>query len=209
MKKPDIYLKIAFLLVLWALVASAVTKDCRKCMKGSLILSCSQNKNEVSQFPEKTETATFGAGCFWHVEDAFRHVEGVIDSTVGYTGGQTEYPTYKEVCTDRTGHAEVVQILYDPSLVSYSELLEVFWTIHDPTTLNRQGRDIGKQYRSAIFYHNENQRTLAEASRSELEISKQFDKPIVTEITSASTFYPAEEYHQQYFEKMGIKSCPR
>jgi peptide-methionine (S)-S-oxide reductase len=153
------------------------------------------------------EKATFAAGCFWGVEFAFAKVPGVVSTQVGYTGGHTENPTYKDVCTDRTGHAEAVEITYDPAKISYQQLLDVFWSIHDPTTLNRQGPDVGTQYRSAVFYHREQQRVAAEASKRKLEKSGRFDKPIVTEITPASKFYRAEEYHQRYFEKHGLPSC--
>ncbi|MFA0822003.1 MAG: peptide-methionine (S)-S-oxide reductase MsrA [Methanomethylovorans sp.] len=153
------------------------------------------------------EKATFAAGCFWGVEANFRRVKGVIATAVGYTGGHFEDPTYKDVCTGRTGHAEAVDLLFDPSIVSYTQLLEVFWNLHDPTTLNRQGPDIGTQYRSVIFYHSEQQRSEAVASKETAQISGKFKKPIVTEIVPASTFYRAEEYHQQYFEKGGIGGC--
>jgi peptide-methionine (S)-S-oxide reductase len=153
------------------------------------------------------ELATFGAGCFWGVEVAFRQIRGVRDALVGYLGGTLANPTYKDVCTGRTGHAEVVQVEYDPAEVTYDRLLEVFWENHDPTTLNRQGPDVGTQYRSAIFYHSPEQKAAAEASRSRLEASGKLRRPIVTEITSASTFYPAEDYHQRYLEKRGLASC--
>lgn len=153
------------------------------------------------------EKATFAAGCFWGVEANFRRVKGVIATAVGYTGGHFEDPTYKDVCTGKTGHAEAVDLLFDPSIVSYTQLLEVFWNIHDPTTLNRQGPDIGTQYRSVIFYHNEQQRSEAVASKENAQRSGKFKKPIVTEIVPASTFYRAEGYHQQYFEKGGIGGC--
>lgn len=145
------------------------------------------------------EKATFGAGCFWGVEAEFRKVDGVTDVAVGYSGGTTKDPTYKDVCSGATGHAEVVEVEYDPSKVSYEELLEVFWNNHDPTTPNRQGWDIGTQYRSAIFYHSPEQEATARASKD--KIQERFKKPIVTEITPASEFYRAEEYHQRYFEK--------
>ncbi|MFQ5903479.1 MAG: peptide-methionine (S)-S-oxide reductase MsrA [Candidatus Binatia bacterium] len=150
-----------------------------------------------------TEKATFGAGCFWGIEAAFRKVQGVVSTTVGYSGGTLKNPTYKDVCTDQTGHAEVVQVEYDPSKVSYDELLDLFWQLHDPTTLNRQGPDIGSQYRSAIFFHNPEQKSAAEASKEKLQKSGRYKKPVVTEITPASEFYRAEEYHQRYFEKHG------
>lgn len=155
----------------------------------------------------KQEKATFGAGCFWGVEVAFRQVPGVIDATAGYLGGTLPNPTYQDVCTGRTGHAEVVEVTYDPSKVTYQDLLNVFWSSHDPTTLNRQGPDRGTQYRSAIFYHDEAQRQAAIASKDQWSGSGRFSSPIVTEITPASTFYPAEEYHQRYLEKRGLASC--
>ena len=154
-----------------------------------------------------TELATFGAGCFWGVEVTFRNTPGVKDAIVGYLGGTLANPTYKDVCTGRTGHAEVVQVTYDPAEVTYDKLLDVFWENHDPTTLNRQGPDVGTQYRSAIFYHTSEQKRVAEESKASLEASKRFRRPIVTEITAASTFYQAEDYHQRYLEKRGLASC--
>lgn len=151
--------------------------------------------------------ATFAAGCFWGVESEFRNLKGVTNATVGYTGGTTSNPTYKEVCTGRTGHAEAVELDFDPAQISYDDLLNAFWQLHDPTTLNRQGPDHGTQYRSAIFYHTPEQETAAKASRDRLAASGQFKRPIVTEITPASTFRRAEEYHQQYFAKNGIAAC--
>jgi len=151
--------------------------------------------------------ATFAAGCFWGVEAAFRRVPGVVDAVVGYTGGTTENPTYRQVCSDRTGHAEAVEVLYDPAQVSYEQLLNVFWEMHDPTTRNRQGPDFGSQYRSAIFYHTPEQKDAAEASRQRLQDSGRYHKPIVTEVTPAATFYRAEEYHQRYLEKHGGAHC--
>ena len=149
------------------------------------------------------EKATFAAGCFWGVEAAFRQVKGVVSTSVGYTGGSFDDPTYKDVCSGRTGHAETVEVEYDPSKVSYEELLTVFWDSHDPTTLNRQGPDVGTQYRSAIFFHTPEQGSAAIASKEKLQRSGRYKKPIVTEITPASQFYRAEDYHQQYFEKRG------
>jgi peptide-methionine (S)-S-oxide reductase len=153
------------------------------------------------------EKATFGAGCFWGVEVAFRQVPGVMNATAGYLGGTLPNPTYEDVCTGRTGHAEVVEVTYDPSQVSYDDLLNVFWSSHDPTTLNRQGPDRGTQYRSAIFYHDEAQKAAATASKTAWDSSGKFPRPIVTEITPASPFYRAEEYHQRYLEKRGLASC--
>ena len=153
------------------------------------------------------ETATFGAGCFWGVEAAFRQIKGVTETAVGYEGGAMVNPTYRDVCTDQTGHAEVVQVQFDPAQVSYDDLLKVFWENHDPTQRNRQGPDIGSQYRTVIFYHTPEQKAIAEASRAQLEASGIFKKPIVTQIVPAETFYPAEEYHQQYLEKRGLSTC--
>jgi peptide-methionine (S)-S-oxide reductase len=151
--------------------------------------------------------ATFAAGCFWGVEAAFRQVQGVLETAVGYSGGDYNNPSYKDVCTGKTGHAEVVRVKFDPERVSYEELLEVFWSEHNPTTKNRQGWDIGTKYRSAIFYHDDEQKALAIESRDRLEASGKYRKPIVTEITQASEFYPAEEYHQRYLEKRGLATC--
>ena len=156
---------------------------------------------------KRTEKATFGAGCFWGVEATFRRVNGVIDTAVGYAGGTLENPTYRDVCSKQTGHAEVVEVIYDPDQVSYGELLEVFWNNHNPTTLNRQGPDVGSQYRSAIFFNTPDQETVAQASLEWLDHSGHFRRPIVTEITPASTFYRAEDYHQKYLEKRGLAHC--
>jgi peptide-methionine (S)-S-oxide reductase len=151
--------------------------------------------------------ATFGAGCFWGVEAAYRQLPGVLSTRVGYLGGTMENPTYRDVCSGRTGHAEVVEVTYDPARLSYDDLLTVFWENHDPTTLNRQGPDVGEQYRSAIFYHDDEQKAAAEASKAERDKSGRYRRPIVTEITPASAFYEAEDYHQQYLEKRGLASC--
>ena len=153
------------------------------------------------------EKATFGAGCFWGVEAAFRQIKGVKSTAVGYMGGKLKDPTYQDVCTDRTGHAEVVQVEYDPAEVSYEELLRVFWENHDPTTLNRQGPDTGTQYRSVIFYHTPEQQASAQASKDALTKSGRYKRPIVTEITPAPEFWKAEDYHQQYLEKRGLAHC--
>ena len=148
--------------------------------------------------------ATFGAGCFWHVEDLLSKTKGVKSTKVGYIGGQLPNPTYEEVCTDKTGHAEAVEVEYDPDEISYEALLDVFWNNHNPTTLNRQGPDVGIQYRSAIFYHNDEQKEIAEKSKQTIDKSGQFEKPIITEIVPTPTFYEAEEYHQKYFKKHGL-----
>ena len=157
--------------------------------------------------PRQTDTATFAAGCFWGVEALFRQVKGVTSTTVGYTGGTVKNPTYEQVCQHHTGHAEAVQVEYDPSQVSYDALLDVFWSNHDPTTPNRQGPDSGSQYRSAIFYHTPEQRAAAEAFKQRLEARRQFARPIVTQIVPATDFYRAEEYHQRYVEKHGGAQC--
>ncbi len=149
------------------------------------------------------EKATFAAGCFWGVEDAFMQVPGVVSTQVGYTGGHTENPTYQEVCHGDTGHAEAVELVFDPEKISYEELLAFFFRMHDPTTLNRQGPDIGEQYRSAIFWHSPDQRESAEEFKRRLNESGRLPRPVVTEITAATPFYPAEEYHQKYFQKQG------
>ena len=153
------------------------------------------------------QQATFAAGCFWGVEEAFRRTKGVTGTAVGYMGGKTDNPTYKDVCTDTTGHAEVVHVECDPAEVSYEQLLDVFWNSHNPTTMNRQGPDVGSQYRSAIFFHTGEQQQLAEQSKQKLGASGRFPRPIVTEITPAGTFYRAEEYHQQYLAKRGQSHC--
>jgi peptide-methionine (S)-S-oxide reductase len=154
-----------------------------------------------------TEKATFGAGCFWGVEAVFRAIPGVTDAAVGYAGGKTENPTYEDVCSHTTGHAEVVQVEFDPAVVGYDRLLDVFWSNHNPTTLNRQGPDVGDQYRSVIFYHSPEQQAAAEASKARLDKSGRFKRPIVTYIQSAPRFYRAEDYHQRYLEKRGLSHC--
>jgi peptide-methionine (S)-S-oxide reductase len=151
--------------------------------------------------------ATFGAGCFWGVEAAFRQIDGVTATAVGYEGGTLENPTYEDVCSHTTGHAEVVEVTYDPEELSYEELLEVFWGKHNPTQLHRQGWDVGDQYRSVIFFHDEEQRAAAERSKAELDASGRYRQPVVTVIEPAQTFYRAEDYHQRYLEKMGRASC--
>ncbi len=156
---------------------------------------------------DKHAEATFAAGCFWGVEAAFRQVEGIIQTKVGYTGGHLEAPSYKQVCTDTTGHAEAVHVVYDPSIVSYEDLLDVFFECHNPTQVDRQGWDVGSQYRSAIFYHDREQQAAAVAVKNHLDQSSKYDKPIATEIVRAVLFYDAEEYHQQYLEKRGQASC--
>jgi peptide-methionine (S)-S-oxide reductase len=153
------------------------------------------------------QLATFGAGCFWGVEELFRVHKGVRDTQVGYEGGEKSNPTYEDVCTDESGHAEVVQVEFDPSEVSYEELLKIFWENHDPTTMNRQGPDEGTQYRSVIFYHTPEQKIIAEKSKEEIDNSGKFHDPVVTQIDPASKFYPAEEYHQKYLMKRGLNVC--
>ena len=151
------------------------------------------------------ERATFAAGCFWGVEAAYRQVLGVISTQVGYSGGSVDHPSYKDVCTDTTGHAEVVEVTFDPGRVSFEELLDVFWANHDPTQLNRQGPDVGTQYRSAIFFHSPEQEKAALASRD--RVQEKYEKPVVTKVESVQTFWPAEDYHQQYLEKRGLATC--
>jgi peptide-methionine (S)-S-oxide reductase len=153
------------------------------------------------------EIATFGAGCFWGVEASFRKVPGVTDALVGYEGGHTDNPTYKDVCTDTTGHAEVVQVTFDPAQVSYEQLLDVFWKIHDPTQVNRQGPDYGKQYRTSIFFHSKEQEETARKSKEKLNASGKLRQPVATEIVPAGTFWKAEDYHQRYLEKRGASAC--
>lgn len=156
---------------------------------------------------ENMELATFGAGCFWGVEATFRRLPGVTATMVGYTGGELAQPTYQQVCTDRTGHAEAVQIEFDPQQISYEKLLDVFFANHDPTQLNRQGPDFGSQYRSAVFYHNDAQRQSAESTIARFEQSSRIGRPIVTQVIPASPFWKAEDYHQQYLEKRGLDNC--
>ncbi len=155
----------------------------------------------------QTEKATFGAGCFWGVEETFRNVKGVLSTAVGYAGGTKENPTYQDVCTDKTGHAEVVEVEFDPEQVDYDQLLDVFWSNHNPTTLNRQGPDVGAQYRSVIFYHSPEQKAAAAAVKEKLEKSGRFNRPIVTRIEPASKFWRAEDYHQRYLQKRGQSHC--
>ena len=152
------------------------------------------------------EKATFAAGCFWGIEAEFRQINGVVSTQVGYTGGTLENPTYYDVCSDRTRHAEAVEVEFDPALISFEELLKAFWAIHDPTTVNRQGPDVGSQYRSAIFFHTPEQEAAARASKEKLQTDGRYSRPIATEIAAASRFYRAEEYHQRYFEKQGLRS---
>lgn len=169
------------------------------------LLAISQTKQNTSMTSSgsNVEIATFGNGCFWCTEAIFQRLEGVEKVVSGYTGGSVKNPTYKEVCTGLTGHAEAIQITFDPRKISFTELLEIFWQTHDPTTLNRQGADVGTQYRSAIFYHNDTQKKLAEEYKQKLNAAGAFDKPIVTEITQASVYYPAENYHQNYYNLNG------
>lgn len=178
---------------------------------GSIFVSCSDYKannqniivNKDNNYSMSTDTITLGAGCFWCVEAIFQGIKGVESVVSGYSGGSVKNPSYKEVCAGTTGHAEVCQVVYDSEEVSLAQILEVFWQTHDPTTLNRQGGDVGTQYRSAIFYHNEEQKDLATQILNKLNASRVFDKPIVTEITAFSNFYPAEDYHQDYFDLNG------
>lgn len=154
-----------------------------------------------------TEKATFGAGCFWGVEETFRQLPGVITTAVGYAGGDKNHPTYEDVCTDETGHAEVVEVEFDPNVITYDKLLEVFWSNHNPTTLNRQGPDVGRQYRSVVFFHSPEQKAAAEASKAALEKSGKHSRSVVTEIEQAPSFWRAEDYHQKYLQKRGQTHC--
>lgn len=172
-------------------------------LSGSATMTEPQSPASTPPQAEQLEQATFGSGCFWCTEAFFERLSGVKKVVSGYSGGHVKNPSYKQVCTGMTGHAEVVQVTYDPKVISYAELLEVFWKTHDPTTLNRQGADVGTQYRSAVFYHNEEQRKLAEEYKMKLNNSGAFRAPIVTEITKFDTFYPAENYHQNYFQQNG------
>ena len=155
----------------------------------------------------RTELATFGAGCFWGVEEEFRKLHGVISTKVGYLGGNKDNPSYEEICSDETGHAEVVEVIFDCEKINYEQLLNLFWNIHNPTQLNRQGVDVGTQYRSAIFYHSEEQKEKAISSKNNLEKENKYSRPIVTEISQVKTFWEAEDYHQQYLTKRGLTSC--
>jgi peptide-methionine (S)-S-oxide reductase len=191
---------------IWALVGAVGLLAVPACERS--LAAPPPEHQEPARKPMATEKATFAAGCFWGVEETFRQIPGVLATTVGYTGGTVDRPTYELVCTDRTGHAEAVEVQYDPARVSYQDLLKVFWENHDPTTLDRQGPDFGRQYRSAIFYHTPQQQAAATASRQALQQSgKHGARPIVTEIVAAGPFYRAEEYHQKYLEKRGLSSC--
>ena len=163
----------------------------------------------LEKVERRTERAVFAAGCFWGVEEVFRQLEGVVSTSVGYTGGSFPNPTYRDVCSGGTGHAEAVEVEFDPSRISYDRLLEAFWDNHDPTQLNRQGPDFGAQYRSGVFFHTPEQEAAARASRARLAESGRYHKPIVTEFAPASTFYRAEEYHQRYLEKRGLSHCTK
>ncbi|MDN5204708.1 peptide-methionine (S)-S-oxide reductase MsrA [Fulvivirgaceae bacterium BMA10] len=189
-RKGPIKLFISVFFLSWSLVSCAQDN------------SAHQKELQLSK-QDGMELATFGTGCFWCTEAIFQDLEGVTSAISGYSGGTVDNPTYREVCNETTGHAEVIQITYDPKKISFAELLEVFWQTHDPTTLNRQGNDVGTQYRSAIFYHNEEQRELAEKYKKELDASGAWNDPIVTEITAFKKFFPAEDYHQNYYNLNG------
>jgi peptide-methionine (S)-S-oxide reductase len=190
--------------VLAALVFGAGCGGAREDLPGT---SAETNTTRPNGGKTMTEKAMFGAGCFWGVEAAFREVDGVVDTAVGYSGGKAKNPSYEDVCSHTTGHAEVVEVTFDPSATSYEQLLDVFWRGHDPTQVNRQGPDVGSQYRSAIFYLTPEQQAAARASKEKLEIAGKHRKPIATEITAASAFWRAEEYHQRYVEKHGGVAC--
>jgi peptide-methionine (S)-S-oxide reductase len=178
-----------------------------RCVQDDLLVTVARNPVLFDDHSMITEKAMFGAGCFWGVEETFRNLKGVVSTAVGYAGGTKENPTYEDVCTDRTGHAEVVEVEFDPSQTTYDELLNVFWSNHNPTTLNRQGPDVGTQYRSVIFYYSPEQESTAKASKGKLETSGRFNRPIVTQIEPAPTFWRAEEYHQRYLQKRGQSHC--
>ncbi|MCD6067232.1 MAG: Peptide methionine sulfoxide reductase msrA [Bacteroidetes bacterium] len=185
------------------LVCSILLFSCSDAQQNTSLQEGEKNSKSTTSMNNSLDTITFGAGCFWCVEAVFQDMEGVEKVVSGYSGGFVKNPAYKEVCMGTTGHAEVCQVTYDPKKVTVPELLEVFWGTHDPTTLNRQGNDIGTQYRSAIFYHNEEQKVVAEEYKAKLDSSGAFDRPIVTEIKPFSNFYPAEDYHQDYFNQNG------
>lgn len=178
-----------------------------KALLWTLLIAVTAGVAPAEEKAVKTEKATFAAGCFWGAEEIFRKVPGVTDTQVGYTGGHTANPTYKEVCTDATGHAEAIEITFDPAKVAYKQLVDLFFKMHDPTQVNRQGPDFGTQYRSAIFYHSPEQQAVAGAAKDELDKSGKYKKPVATQILPAGPFYRAEEYHQRYFEKNGGPSC--
>lgn len=188
-----------------ALISLATLFSCAQKQNANKNLTKDMTTNTNSVTNTATDTATFGNGCFWCTEAIFQQLDGVISATSGYSGGHVDNPTYKEVCSGNTGHAEVLQIVYDPKKISFDELLEVFWETHDPTTLNRQGNDVGTQYRSAVFYHNNEQKEKAEKYKVELDKSGAFNNPIVTEITPFSKFYAAENYHQDYYNQNGAQ----
>lgn len=184
------------------MILKAILSLCGFCM----LFACNSEKSykamssSLNDYNEKTDTATFGTGCFWCTEAIFEQLNGVLSVTSGYSGGSVANPTYKEVCSGETGHAECVQVVYEPGKITFDELLEVFFQVHDPTSLNRQGADVGTQYRSAIFFHNQDQQQKAEYYKQELDKSGAYNKPIVTEISGITKFYPAENYHQEYYE---------
>lgn len=191
-----------------AAMALAVSVAFAGCTAPSSAQTEAAQTNEGSgEVAMATETATFGAGCFWGVEERFRQTEGVVDTEVGYQGGHTENPTYRDVCSHTTGHAEVVQLKFDPEKVSYEDLLRIFFAMHDPTQVNRQGPDVGDQYRSVIFYHTEAQKASAEKIKAQLDGTGEYKRPIATQIEAAPTFWPAEDYHQEYFAKRGGGGC--
>jgi len=199
---------VAVIIALLLLGYNNMSYKGRKLMDKTQAQRIPDDPNKLARPEGGYQKATFAAGCFWHVQYDFDQIPGVISTTAGYTGGVTENPTYKQVCTDKTGHAEAVEIIYDPNKVSYKKLLDIFFENHNPTTKNRQGPDVGTQYRSAVFYHNAEQQKASLAKIDELSKSGKYPSPIVTEVRPAGPFYKAEDYHQKYLEKRGIQSCP-
>lgn len=196
-------MKIVISILAFSAVMPFVHTACNNKKGGVVNQTTNSNSPQEQSENNNYQKATFAAGCFWGIQEKFRTTPGVIDTAAGYIGGVVDCPSYKQVCTDRTGHAEAVEVTFDPKQISYEQLLDIFWNMHDPTTLNRQGPDIGTQYRSAIFYHDDAQKRLAEASKEKLKQTKK----VVTEIVPAAKFWPAEEYHQFYLKKKGITSC--
>jgi peptide-methionine (S)-S-oxide reductase len=207
MRRATFILTGPAILAAWSTGLLLHAAGCSNSREAIMAPNDSGDRPDETEVPQGEQVATFAAGCFWGVEAEFRKIPGVTATQVGYTGGHTPEPTYEQVCSDRTGHAEAVRVTYDPEQVRYDELLDAFWRMHDPTTANRQGPDVGSQYRSAIFYHDPEQEQTARASKRQLEQANRFRRPISTEITEAGLWWPAEDYHQRYLEKRGQASC--